>query len=510
MEDWAPFYQLITENRSKDIESSLLNYHESLQYISDANGFTLIHSCVIHEKEAILDCLIKHEKSLPDANNALILNWINKPNRDGYTPYHLAITKGNLTMVKYLTLSGADIDIKTPLGLGPVHLAAQGDFADLVAYFAEIGISLMDTDSKQATPLHLAAYMGAYYSSAVLVSLNVPFDSKNRDGHTPLHLAVLSDNARIVRLLLLKGASRSIKDAKGRTPLHISKESGLIDIVDMLKPEGVLAKCGYKPLLSPYKYSVRPFIILCTLLLTVSVLAIVFCSQYHTLACYSFAASAIFVLIMLVIVSNINPGYLFKLKGDKLSRLYQDHNYNEICPDCIILRPPRSRHCHYCERCVSKFDHHCQWVNNCIGSRNLGWFYGFIWSLWISDFLLLYICSHAFVFGSKQGGEIEKLPYFESDFIAGLLGALGLLGIFPISYLVVIQTKNFCINKTTSEQFSKGASKDKTNENKNCWLSNFYLMCCNEGEGSYKHGAKSFSSTNSKASDYQMMFEEST
>lgn len=41
-----------------------------------------------------------------------------------------------------------------------------------------------------------------------------------------------------------------------------------------------------------------------------------------------------------------------------------------FCDKCDMVRPPRCHHCRVCNRCVLQFDHHCFWVNNCIGYNN--------------------------------------------------------------------------------------------------------------------------------------------
>lgn len=51
---------------------------------------------------------------------------------------------------------------------------------------------------------------------------------------------------------------------------------------------------------------------------------------------------------------------------------------NRCCRTCHTPKPARLKHCSTCRRCVAVFDHHCVWLNNCIGDNNYRWFVAFL------------------------------------------------------------------------------------------------------------------------------------
>ncbi|KAJ8970232.1 hypothetical protein NQ317_015672 [Molorchus minor] len=46
------------------------------------------------------------------------------------------------------------------------------------------------------------------------------------------------------------------------------------------------------------------------------------------------------------------------------------NGYIRYCKVCNQIKPDRAHHCSTCGLCVLKMDHHCGWINNCVGFTN--------------------------------------------------------------------------------------------------------------------------------------------
>jgi len=55
-----------------------------------------------------------------------------------------------------------------------------------------------------------------------------------------------------------------------------------------------------------------------------------------------------------------NPGNVDKpSKILSFDKIVEKYDANGLCPTCETIFTSDSRHCYICNKCVSKFDHHC-------------------------------------------------------------------------------------------------------------------------------------------------------
>lgn len=86
-------------------------------------------------------------------------------------------------------------------------------------------------------------------------------------------------------------------------------------------------------------------------------------------------------ILLFLLTCFSDPGTVTK---NNVAQYISAYPYDNIiftekeCSTCKIPKPARSKHCSICGRCVARFDHHCGWMNTCIGERNTRFFMAFL------------------------------------------------------------------------------------------------------------------------------------
>ncbi|CAF0742558.1 unnamed protein product [Rotaria sordida] len=105
-----------------------------------------------------------------------------------------------------------------------------------------------------------------------------------------------------------------------------------------------------------------------------------------------------------------SPGFVVELKKELSTQ--EELSYTK-CLKCDVMRPPRAHHCKVCQKCVVRYDHHCPWINNCVGYRNHVHFILFC-------FFMALISAYATIVGQKQ----FQLVMFHDQILFGLFAPI--------------------------------------------------------------------------------------
>lgn len=133
-----------------------------------------------------------------------------------------------------------------------------------------------------------------------------------------------------------------------------------------------------------------------------------------------------------------------------------------FCTTCEIAIHDHTKHCRVCDQCMAHFDHHCYWLDNCIGSTNYPYFIVFL-SLTLLKTLLTLTTSLVCLYTISTSS--VRLYYAILPILVSLLSALILLFILPLSCFHVFLILR---RETTFEYITR---RRKANKNKKARLS---------------------------------------
>ncbi|XP_042236924.1 GA-binding protein subunit beta-1-like isoform X2 [Homarus americanus] len=148
---------------------------------------------------------------------------------------------GNTSQVRRLMAIGAPFASDGPIGMTPLHLAAQNGHYETCDRLLCAGMNINARNKVDKTPLHLAAMEGHYDIASLLVKTGANVNACDMLKMTPLHWACDRGHTQIVRLLLKSYGQTDVTNKFSKTPLHLAVENGYENIVLLLQ-KGICCK----------------------------------------------------------------------------------------------------------------------------------------------------------------------------------------------------------------------------------------------------------------------------
>ncbi|XP_069775140.1 palmitoyltransferase ZDHHC12-B isoform X1 [Narcine bancroftii] len=162
-------------------------------------------------------------------------------------------------------------------------------------------------------------------------------------------------------------------------------------------------------------------------------------------------------MLLYFITSLMDPGYVTFDDELKMSpSIYCDLGEKEQmvpviqkakrlrrCGYCMVQQQPmRSKHCQSCQHCVRRYDHHCPWIENCVGERNHRFFMLYL----ISQLTVLLWAFHIAWSGFRT--EAEWKDWLRVNTF--LLLALTIIIIFTVVVMLLLVSHLYLVSSNTT------------------------------------------------------------
>lgn len=127
-------------------------------------------------------------------------------------------------------------------------------------------------------------------------------------------------------------------------------------------------------------------------------------------------------------------------------------------------KPPRAHHCKTCRRCIFRMDHHCPWINNCVGLANQKLFILFLGYTALSALLTLVLLagSAGYWLWSQKSWSDAAPPGSISLICSGMVAVECLAAVIFVGDFLQEQIESIQMNSTLVETYQRthGARQD--------------------------------------------------
>ena len=140
--------------------------------------------------------------------------------------------------------------------------------------------------------------------------------------------------------------------------------------------------------------------------------------------------------------------------------IYSEHQSGErkYCLVCHNFKPERAHHCSRCKQCILNMDHHCPWINNCVGFDNRKFFMLFLTYLVLALYVAFVIMIIVMIKDCKLLFSGKPISVF--DFVIKVLLFLAFFGlILTLTFFTITHYKFVATNTTTLEDLVANKKK---------------------------------------------------